>query len=287
MKAIIIGATGYIGSKLFSRASEIGPACGTTSREAHGKIAHLNLNQPGDFVAKNVKCGDTVYLTAAISAPDVCAKEKERAWSINVTGTTGIIQSAIDCGARVVFFSSDTVYGESADFFNEDLPCKPSGEYAEMKREVEQHFRGISTFKSIRLSYVFSREDKFTRYLVTCALKNEIAELYHPFYRSIIYRDDVIQGALALTDRWKYIPQQFINFGGPRLLSRIEFAEIIRDSAVRNLLFKVSTPDKEFFRNRPSVIAMESPILAALLQRSPLDLSEAVKRELVPRHAQF
>jgi dTDP-4-dehydrorhamnose reductase len=287
VKAIIIGATGYIGSKLFSRASEMGPACGTTSREAHGNIAHLNLNQPGDFVAKTVKNGDIVYLTAAISAPDVCAKEKERAWSINVTGTTGIIQSAIDCGARVMFFSSDTVYGDSADFFNEDLPCNPSGEYAEMKREVEQRFTGVSTFKSIRLSYVFSKEDKFTRYLVSCALKNETAELYHPFYRSIIYREDVIQGAFALTDRWKHIPQQFINFGGPQLLSRIEFAETIRESALKNLVFKVSTPDREFFRNRPSVIAMTSPILTSLLQRSPLDLSEAVKLELVPRHAQF
>ena len=279
VKTIIVGATGYIGAKLFAKASERGVSCGTTSREAHGNLVHLNLNEPERFVANTVDNGDTLLLTAAISAPDVCAKEKDKAWSINVNGTADLIRLSIGSGARVIFFSSDTVYGENVKILNDESPCNPSGEYAEMKYEVEQRFSGVSAFKSVRLSYVFSKDDKFTRYLTSCALKREVAELYHPFYRSIVYREDVIDGVLALIDCWKDVKQQFINFGGPRLLSRIEFAECIRDHALNVLQFKVSKPDQAFYRNRPSIIAMESPVLYNLLQRSPFDLSEAVKRE--------
>ena len=99
---------------------------------------------------------------ASISAPDICAREHERAWSVNVTGTSEFISRTIERGGRVIFFSSDTVYGECEDPFDESALCKPAGEYAEMKHKVERRFIENPSFKSIRLSYVFSREDKFT-----------------------------------------------------------------------------------------------------------------------------
>jgi dTDP-4-dehydrorhamnose reductase len=219
--------------------------------------------------------GDFVFLTAAISAPDVCAREHNWAWAVNVTGTSSFIQSVIDCGARVVFFSSDTVYGEREDVFDETAASNPAGEYAEMKREVEQRFAGNASFKAIRLSYVFSREDKFSRYLAGCAERNEEADLFHPFYRAIVHRDDVVEGALALAARWDEVPEQVINFGGPQVLSRIDFAECLREAHLHDLRFKVTEPGADFFKNRPRVIAMTSPIFARLLGRPPRTLREA------------
>jgi dTDP-4-dehydrorhamnose reductase len=39
--------------------------------------------------------GDVVFLTAAISAPDICAREHERAWAVNVTGSSELIDKVI------------------------------------------------------------------------------------------------------------------------------------------------------------------------------------------------
>lgn len=75
--------------------------------------------------------------------------------------------------------------------FDETAACNPAGEYAAMKREVEQRFSDNASFKAIRLSYVFSPEDKFSRYLAGCAERNEEADLFHPFFRAIVHRDDV------------------------------------------------------------------------------------------------
>lgn len=280
MNTIIIGAGGYIGASLIYRARQIGPTTGTSSSGGKDTLP-LRLDDPAEFDYGNIRPGDVVLLTAAISAPDICALEHDRAWAVNVTGTSSFIQRVIDCGARVVFFSSDTVYGEREGEFDESAACNPAGEYAEMKREVEERFAGNASFKAIRLSYVFSCEDKFTRYLVGCAERNEEADLFHPFFRAIVHRDDVVEGALELAMRWNEIPEQVINFGGPHIMSRIDFAECLREAHLHDLRFKVTEPGADFFKNRPRVISMTSPVLARLLGRPPRSLREAARLEFV------
>lgn len=278
MKVYVIGATGYLGKPLLMHAETKFPACGTTSSSTEHLLS-LRLDEPVRFDYDCIQGGDVVILTAAISSPDVCSKEYELAWSINVTGTSTFVNNVIARGARVIFFSSDTVYGEREVEFDEAVACNPAGEYAEMKCEVEQRFAGNASFKAIRLSYVFSREDKFSRYLADCVERNEAAALFHPFFRAIVHRDDVVEGALALAENWDEVPEQVINFGGPQVLSRIDFAECLREAYFNDLRFKVMEPGEDFFNNRPRVIAMKSPVFARLLGRQPRTLFEAARLE--------
>lgn len=274
----VVGARGYIGGTLLSNAKKQMSAIGTTSI-GENELLPLRLDASSEFDYDRIRPGDAVMLTAAISTPDICARDHNRAWAVNVTGTTSFIQRVIDCGARVVFFSSDTVYGEREDAFDETARANPAGEYAVMKNEVERRFAGNASFKAIRLSYVFSRDDKFSRYLAGCSDRNEEADLFHPFYRAIVYREDVVEGALTLVKQWDEVPEQVINFGGPQLLSRIDFALSLRQMHFHNLRFKVTQPSNEFFRNRPRVIAMTSPVFCRLLGRSPRSLFAAGRLE--------
>jgi len=279
VKMIVVGATGYIGKLLLIKAEAYGVAFGTSSIGENGLLP-LRLHASADFNYKLILPSDVVLLTAAISAPDICANEHDCAWVVNVTGTSEFITEVMARGGRVVFFSSDTVYGERSDTFNETAESNPAGEYAEMKHEVEKHFLGNPLFKSIRLSYVFSRKDKFTKYLIGCEERGEEADLFHPFYRAIIHRDDVVEGALALAERWNDFPQQVINFGGPEVLSRIDFAECLKSEAMPSLKFQVTEPSEAFFKNRPRIIAMTSPVLSNLLGRPARSLLDAAKIEL-------
>ncbi len=277
-KYIVIGGRGYVGSAIYSKIPGHLIGLRTSSTNASDFI-QVRLGSPEDFSSLPISRGDVIFLTAAISAPDICANEHDRAWAVNVIGSINLIIYAIDRGARVVFFSSDTVYGERDDDFDESAICNPAGEYAVMKRELEQRFDGIPFFKAIRLSYVFSKDDKFTRYLGGCAERSEDAELFHPFYRSIVHRDDVVAGALALAERWDEFPEQIINFGGPQVLSRVDFAQALRDVHFDNLRFSVTEPNAEFFNNRPRVIAMNSPVFGRLLGRPTRTLFEAARIE--------
>ena len=277
-KFVIVGGKGYIGAKLLGSIPEGFIALGTTSSTSKG-FHQLRIEEDLDCTNLPVDAGDVVFMTAAISAPDVCSRHYDRAWSVNVAGTSTFIKGVIERGARVIFFSSDAVYGEREEAFDDLAACNPAGEYAQMKREVEERFAGDVSFKSIRLSYVFSRDDKFSRYLSGCAKRNEEAELFHPFFRAIVHREDVIEGALALAIRWNEVPEQIINFGGPQVLSRLEFAECLREVSLNELRFKVTEPEIDFFKNRPRIIAMHSPAFARLLARQPRTLCEAARLE--------
>lgn len=278
MKLFIIGASGYIGKPLAARAAECFQIV-TTSTTGESASTAFDLRQPGAFDYESIADSDVVLLAAAISSPDICAKQHDYAWGVNVDATASFIEGVTSRGARVIFFSSDTVYGERTESFGDGAPCQPAGEYAGMKQAVEQKFRGCPLFKSLRLSYVFSRHDKFTKYLEMCAVNGQEAELFHPFYRAIIHREDVVEGALALAMRWGDFAQQNLNVGGPDVLSRNDFAAEIQQHAFPSLKFRTTIPDDEFFLNRPRVIAMKSPSLEQLLGRQPRRLGEAIEWE--------
>lgn len=282
MKFLIVGASGYIGKALLKCVNKNSHALGTSSSISDSLLC-LRLDAPDEFDYGVIQPADTVFLTAAISAPDICAREHGRAWAVNVTGTSEFISKVITRGGRVIFFSSDTIYGERDEEVDEQVVCNPAGEYAAMKYEVERRFLGNPLFKAVRLSYVFSREDKFTKYLYGCAERGEEAELFHPFYRAIIHRDDVVEGVHALAQRWDEFPQQVVNFGGPEVLSRIDFAECLKRAALPKLNYRVTEPGDEFFKNRPRVIAMSSSVLPELLGRSPRGLLEAAQIEFASR----
>ncbi|MGC5704159.1 sugar nucleotide-binding protein [Pseudomonas sp. NFXW11] len=278
LRIFVVGASGYIGKALHQAASAEFEVYGTSSSKS-GEMLELSLGAPDDFDYEVIGSNDIVFLTAAISAPDICAREYEYARSVNVVGTSEFIRRVIARGARLVFFSSDTVYGEQDFVFDEKTETRPAGEYAEMKCEVENLFLADPLFKSVRLSYVFSREDKFTKYLTNCAKKGEEAELFHPFYRAVVHRDDVVEGALALARRWSELSYPIINFAGPEIISRVEFAERLKSSSLPELEYKVVEPDSVFFKNRPRMISMSSGIFCQLLGRPARSLSEAAEVE--------
>lgn len=277
-KYFVIGGRGYLGSRLYSMRPK-GVLCLRTASSDSAGFLPLRLEAPDDCDNLPIGYGDVVFLTAAISAPDVCAYEHDRAWAANVIGTSTLIQSVIDRGARVVFFSSDTVYGERVEAFDEKCEPNPAGEYAKMKHEIERQFGGNASFKSIRLSYVFSCDDKFSQYLTGCAERNEQADIFHPFFRAVVHRDDVVEGALALAERWDDFPEGVINFGGPQVISRVEYAQCMREASLHHLEFKVTEPASDFFKNRPRIISMTSPFFTKLLGRSPRSLREAARLE--------
>jgi nucleoside-diphosphate-sugar epimerase len=281
-KVIIVGASGQIGRPLHQAAAATYKALGTSTR-GDQELVPLRLEQPHDFVRDYVAEGDTVFLTAAISAPDICSKQPALARAVNVEGASILIENCLSRRARMVFLSSDTVYGERPDAFDENTSANPAGDYAFMKHAVEERFAGHPFFKAMRLSYVFFKHDKLTDYLRKCAKSDEQAELFDPFERSVVYLQDVVRGLLALVSQWNQVSQGIINMGGPHLVSRVDFANCLKKHAFPSLNFVVSEPPASFFVSRPKSIHMMSPLFKSLLGREAKTLEEAAVEEFSSR----
>ena len=276
MATHLIG-TGNIGKRILEKGKDINVI---SKKELNLEFSPLSYNFDKDSIGGTpLREGDTIIFTAAISEPAIVSAQFEKATRVNVESTGEFIQGAIDLGCKVLFLSSDTVYGDVETGFDESHPINPKGAYAEMKSIVEKRFEGNPNFKSFRCSLNFYKDDRFTQYLKTCAANNVEADIFDPLTRAIVHRDDTVDAILAVANDWNLAEGQYTNCGGPQVLSRAQIAETMKRVALPNLQFKVSRPPSKFYTDRPAFIEMRSPNLKKILGRSPVTFEEAVKIE--------
>ena len=276
MATHLIG-TGNIGKRVLEKGTDINVI---SKKELNLEYSPLNYNFDKNSIGGTpLREGDTIIFTAAISEPAIVSAQFEKATRVNVESTGEFIQGAIDLGCKVLFLSSDTVYGDVETGFDESHPINPKGAYAEMKSIVEKRFEGNPNFKSFRCSLNFYKDDRFTQYLKTCAANNVEADIFDPLTRAIVHRDDTVDAILAVANDWNLAEGQYTNCGGPQVLSRAQIAETMKKVALPNLRFKVSRPPSKFYTDRPAFIEMKSPNLKRILGRSPVTFEEAVKIE--------
>ncbi len=275
----IIGASGYIGTKLRSYLpDDIVPYCYDVQDQKG--MRKIDLTKVESFDFSPFKKGDFVVFLSAISLPDVCRDQYDFAYSINVTGTKAFLRNFSEKGVHVLFFSSDVVYGmTSMEKLTEESECHPCGPYAEMKYEIEKAFEDDPNIKMFRLSYVFSNEDKYSRYLTKCVENGETAEVFDSLYRSVIYINDIFDAIIALAQKFESFENKVFNLSGPDLLSRLDMAHLYRQTVNEKLQYVAVEPPEGFFEARPPIIATKSLYLEKLLGRSPIPLTEAYIRE--------
>ena len=273
-RIILAGADGYIGQRI-QRNTQLKEGMLLLSPQQNDSYIPFDLLRVSEFDFSSINPHDTVIMLAGISSPDVCASKYQMAFNINVSGTIQFIGGCLARSARVLFFSSDTVYGISEGENDEDIfPSDPAGEYGNMKLLVERYFKGEPDFKSFRLSYVFSWYDKFTSYLRTCHEQKTKPEIFHPFIRKAVYIDDLVSCILNIHNDWEKYSNQFFNICGPDYLSRVEIVQLF-NKHIGNLEFQVITPDNGFFKARPQKIFINSKYSASLLGKRFTQIEDA------------
>ncbi len=272
----ITGKEGFLASKLaFAFRDNV-----VLTSLNEGDEYYLNLENASDFDYSRLNAKDIVYHLAGISSPDVCENNYDKIRKINVDGTIYFLNACLERGARVVFFSSDTVYGDGEHEYNENSMCKPIGNYAGMKYAVEKHFKGNSRLKIFRLSYIFSREDKYTAYLLACHKNGSEAEVFHPFMRNVVYLKDLLDACANIDAKWDSFGSQVVNICGPQICSRVEIAKMLKNNIGNSFKYRIVYPGDAFYKARPKIINVSSLYLKILLGRKEYAIEDAMKIEL-------
>lgn len=282
MNIAVVGSGGYIAGYILQQLNEdsqIKPVLKIGKRKESDLI--LDLEYPEKFDYQKLKEIDYIIFTAAVSAPDKCASDFDLCWKINVIGTNFFIHKALDYGCRVIFFSSDAVYGKDIgkcfDEFSETRAYTP---YGRMKKAVEDEFKNIARFKSIRLSYVVSATDRFTSYCMSCIKEKRIAEIFHPFYRNCITIKEVVDAVCWLIYHFDKLNSPVLNMAGKELVSRVRIADEISRLFDGKLTYKIIVPDDDFFENRPKITQMKSLFLQEYKIIDDCSFTEALKNVL-------
>lgn len=269
---LIIGKNGFIAKKLLQN----GSYHHTSSSKNNLDSLFLDLKQAENFDYSILNEKTKIIFLGAISSPDACNNNYEEAYKINVIGTKLFIKESIKKGAKVLFFSSDVIYGNTIETVNESSQTNPFGNYARMKDEIEKTFENEKNFKVFRLSYVLSREDKYLMYLQSCVNKQEIAEVFHPFIRKVVYIEDVLLAIENIIEKWDYFDNQKFNICGDADISRKDIADFYNESIGYKLKYIQIEPDNLFWEARPKNINITSVYIENLLGRKPIKIKDAL-----------
>ena len=276
MKTAIVGSSGYIAGYLLKKFENALKIDQTPESDVH-----LNLAEAEQFDYSVLDGVDYVIFTAAISGPDMCANDYERCWNINVTGTKYFIKEAISRGCKVLFFSSDAIFGDiPGEIYTELSETKSQTPYGRMKKAVEDCFKNVPNFKAIRLSYVVSKNDRFVSYCLKCMNTGETADIFHPFYRNCITVSDVVNTVEWLINRWDSYEPQILNVAGRELVSRVRIADELNRLYEDKLKYVITSPSEDFYKNRPKITQMKSLYLDKYEILKNESFTEKLKKEL-------
>jgi dTDP-4-dehydrorhamnose reductase len=279
MRIALVGSSGYISAFIKER---LGKEHEIVKIDKMGDIDYyLDLEKADDFDYEVLNGVDQVIFPAAISSPDLCEKEFELCWNINVTGTCKFIDNALNKNIRVLFFSSDAVFGDYPDKeFDEGSETNASTAYGKMKKAVEDRFKRNILFKAIRLSYVVSEKDKFTKYALGCRERGEVCEVYDPFYRNCITVTDVLDCIEWLISHWKEYAPVFLNIAGSDLVSREDIVKAINQLSDRKIEYRIVYPGDVFYACRPKKTVMRSRYLFTYGILKDESFFDKIKKEL-------
>jgi dTDP-4-dehydrorhamnose reductase len=144
MRAVIIGASGLIGSALMEEFSRKGVAViGTRNVNSAGKsLVAFDMRTDNILEAiPNISEQDTIYLLSAYSNPSWIFRNQDEARDLNFTKTLALVEAVRPRRPRIIFMSSVEVFdGTKGRYVESDQP-NPLNYYGWLKSTVERELR--------------------------------------------------------------------------------------------------------------------------------------------------
>jgi dTDP-4-dehydrorhamnose reductase len=266
MTVWVIGGHSFLGGHLIEKFQEQGIDCLTPSRNGDAANFSVDLLDWESCRKLPITNLDVVIVLAGVSAPEDCENDFDAAYKVNVVGTKRFISFVLGKGARVLFASSDTVYGEQSRVVDESAPCEPVGKYAIMKRDVEQAFKDHINFVSFRLSYIESGNDKFSNFLKDASANQIEVDVFSDLVRNTVSIENVVEGLHVICTDWDRLDgHRIINFSGPVSESRAALASRIIRRLGLDLRIKPVPAPGGFFASRPRIIKLDNGRFSKLL----------------------
>ena len=239
----IIGASGYLGSyfrKVILEDSDEDLICVNRripEKKEKQRVSYISCDisdreETNRLVSELKKYEDLkiIYL-AAYHNPDLVEKNPQLAWDINVTSLSYFLNQA-DFAEEIYYASTDSVYGESADFyhFKESDPLNPVNIYGHNKCAAEALFihkgRNVVRFPFL-ISPSLADKPHFYDRIVESLKHNESFEMYEDSYRSSLSFENAARLTVSLIKKGNRHP--VVNVCGDKDLSKYDVGLMIAE----------------------------------------------------------
>ena len=174
MRYLITGATGQLGYDLVH---ELNKRKETNYLALSSKEMDItNKDKVMEIIKKYNP--DVIFHCAAYTAVDKAEENKEICYDVNVNGTKNIVFAAKECGAKIVYISTDYVFDGTKDgvYLPEDK-TNPVNYYGYTKLCGEKEVSKLEDYLIVRISWVFGiNGNNFVKTMLCLAeTKNELS----------------------------------------------------------------------------------------------------------------
>jgi len=234
MKALIFGASGQVGAQIYALCQGRGmDVFGTSHRTKADGLYPIDLAD-GIAIERVMRMTrpDVVYLPAAFTNVDRAEEHPEECRAVNVDGAVMVaeaIRQVSQNAPKLVFFSSDHVFGDSKHAQHECDTPQPKSVYARSKADAEEAIRLILPDQHLilRTSWVYGpdRQGKNFVYRTVRTLRTmQRLSVANDQYGQPTYGVDLAEAALSLVEQEQ---QGTFHVVGPDRMTRFAFARLI------------------------------------------------------------
>jgi dTDP-4-dehydrorhamnose reductase len=209
-RVLVVGGNGFLGTKL--------------TRSDSKNTEFLSLPKNDWSLPEQDSRINTVVFLRSISSPTYVHLHAKESDSLNVRQTSNYIDKCLELNLRVIFTSSDVVYGDTGDSIVDEIDSiNPFGLYAAQKVKVENRFKDSQNFISLRLSLITGSDSKLRK-----ILSNEASpSIADSFIRSPVNARHVVNLIQIISSESRWSPKHnVINVGGREHISVFELAKI-------------------------------------------------------------
>lgn len=181
-KVAVIGASGFMGASIFNTLKKDYSVIGTNFAHSSRGLVPLDITIETDvnnFFSKYKP--DTVIHLAALTDVDLCEREKERAFDINVSGTRHIANACKALSSRLFYLSTDFVFDGKKGNYSEADKTHPINIYGKTKLAGEELVKTVEGHVIIRSSTPYSVNRKSKKFLSLLLEKMSVGEKIKAF----------------------------------------------------------------------------------------------------------
>jgi len=287
-RLLVIGASGLLGSKVYSQAGADYDVSGSYNPEVDGKSAWrleaLDIGSKDEVERLFEKTRpDVVILCAAMTNVDACEKQPLVANRVNATGPELVARSCKKTGARLVHVSTDYVFDGMKDrrYTEEDLP-RPISVYGQSKLAGERailrtHPGSVVARPAVLYGWnPLEDKDNFVTWVLKKLRGGQPATLFEDQRISPTYADDLAHTLLALAAR---DVSDIWHVSGPDCLDRPTCGRMIAEifGLDKGLVKPVPSSSVSLPAKRPKNSCLDVSKVEKLLGRKTMSFEEGLK----------
>ncbi|MDK2876587.1 MAG: dTDP-4-dehydrorhamnose reductase [Archaeoglobaceae archaeon] len=283
MRVLITGASGLLGSKIAEIAVNQGCEVYSAYKDhypEYGFPVKIDLTDKASCEkAFEIAKPEVVIHSAALTNVDLCEKEKELAWRINVEGTK--IVSNLCRNRFLIFVSTDYVFDGERGFYSEEDKPNPINYYGYTKLLAEKAVKELENYAIVRTSVIFgskpaSGKTNFALWVIE-NLKNERKiSVVTDQINSPTLNKNLAEMILEIAERNL---KGIYHLAGASAVSRYNFARLIAKEFDLNAeLIEPATSDKiNWIAKRPRNTSLNVSKALKELKRKPMDIRKALR----------